>query len=308
MKKEIERDLLSLDPKEWALVIRTCQNDGTSYNGFKWPGDIDVEVSAPDWKPTAACGNGLHGLADGWGDWTLLGDVDATWQVLKVKRSEMIEISEKVKFPRCLQVYVGDMATAMGLISKWQVKLLCAAATSVPSTIAATGDLSDGGERRKKIGSSGDAAKIGSSGDAAKIGSSGDAAKIGSSGDAAQIGSSGYAAKIGSSGYAAKIGSSGDAAQIGSSGDAAKIGSSGDAAQIGSSGYAAQIEALGEGASVACAALGAIVSVGLNGSVAAAYRDPSGRIRFAVGYEGEGLAAGLWYKVSSEGKFVEVKR
>ena len=271
MKKEIERDLLSLDPKEWALVIRTCQKDGTSHNGFKWPGEIDVEVSAPDWKPTAQCGNGLHGLADGWGDWTLLGDLDATWQVLKVKRSEMIEISEKVKFPRCLQVYVGDMATAMALISKWQVKLLCAAATTVPSSVSATGDLSDGGERRKQIGSSGDAAKIGSSGDAAQIGSSGDAAKIGSSGDAAKIGSSGYAA------------------------------------QIGSSGYAAQIEALGEGAAVAVAGLGAKVSVGLNGSVAVAYRDRLDRIRFAVGYEGEGLGAGLWYRVDADGKFVEVK-
>ena len=101
-----------------------------------------------------------------------------------------------------------------------------------------------------KIGSSGYSAQIGSSGDYAKIGSSGYSAKIGSSGDYAQIGSSGYSAQIGSSGYSAKIGSSGNSAKIGSSGDYAKIGSSGDYAQIGSSGYSAKIGSSGYSAKI----------------------------------------------------------
>ena len=105
-----------------------------------------------------------------------------------------------------------------------------------PSKVKTDSSLSDNGERKKQIGSSGYSAKIGSSGDYAKIGSSGYSAQIGSSGDSAKIGSSGYSAKIGSSGYSAKIGSSGDYAQIGSSGDYAQIGSSGDYAKIGSSG------------------------------------------------------------------------
>jgi len=70
--------------------------------------------------------------------------------------------------------------------------------------------LSDNGDRRKQIGSSGYSAQIGSSGDYAKIGSSGDYAKIGSSGDSAQIGCSGDYAKIGSSGYSAQITSTGE--------------------------------------------------------------------------------------------------
>ena len=119
-----------------------------------------------------------------------------------------------------------------------------------PSEVKEDGALSDNGDRKKQIGSSGYSAKIGSSGYSAKIGSSGDYAQIGSSGYSAQIGSSGDYAKIGSSGYSAKIGSSGDYAKIGSSGYSAKIGSSGDSAKIGSSGYSAQIGSSGDYAQI----------------------------------------------------------
>ena len=70
-----------------------------------------------------------------------------------------------------------------------------------PSKVKTDGALNDNGDRKKKIGSSGDSAQIGSSG------------------YYAQIGSSGYYAKIGSSGYSAKIGSSGDYAKIDSTGE-----------------------------------------------------------------------------------------
>ena len=122
-----------------------------------------------------------------------------------------------------------------------------------PSKVKTDSSLSDNGERKKQIGSSGDSAKIGSSGDYAKIGSSGDSAQIGSSGDSAQIGSSGYSAQIGSSGDSAQIGSSGDYAKIGSSGYSAQIGSSGDSAKIGSSGYSAQIDSTGTDSVIMCA-------------------------------------------------------
>ena len=69
-----------------------------------------------------------------------------------------------------------------------------------PSKIKTDSSLSDNGERKKQIGSSGYSAKIGSSGDYAKIGSSGYYAKIGSSGDSAKIGSSGDYAQIDSTG------------------------------------------------------------------------------------------------------------
>ena len=46
------------------LILRTCNKDMTTYGGFKWP--TSGEVVAPDWKPNAECGNGLHGLL--WGE------------------------------------------------------------------------------------------------------------------------------------------------------------------------------------------------------------------------------------------------
>ena len=112
-----------------------------------------------------------------------------------------------------------------------------------PSKVKTDSLLSDNGERKKQIGSSGDYAQIGSSGDSAKIGSSGDNAKIGSSGNSAQIGSSGYSAKIGSSGDYAKIGSSGDNAQIGSSGNYAQIDSTGTDSVIMCAGYKSKAKA-----------------------------------------------------------------
>ena len=73
-----------------------------------------------------------------------------------------------------------------------------------PSKIKTDSSLSDNGERKKQIGSSGYYAQIGSSGDSAKIGSSGDYAKIGSSGDSAQIDSTGTDSVIMCAGYKSK--------------------------------------------------------------------------------------------------------
>ena len=41
-------------------VLRTCNPDLISHEGFQWPESGFVE--APDWEITGNCGNGLHGL------------------------------------------------------------------------------------------------------------------------------------------------------------------------------------------------------------------------------------------------------
>ena len=45
-------------------MLRTCVRDSegrlTAHGGFIWPAHGVVEC--PDWKPTKACGNGLHGF------------------------------------------------------------------------------------------------------------------------------------------------------------------------------------------------------------------------------------------------------
>ena len=71
-----------------------------------------------------------------------------------------------------------------------------------PSKVKTDSSLSDNGERKKQIGSSGDSAQIGSSGDSAQIGSSGDYAKIDSTGTDSVIMCAGYKSKA-----KAKIGS-----------------------------------------------------------------------------------------------------
>ena len=191
-----------------------------------------------------------------------------------------------------------------------------------PSKVKTDGALNDNGDRKKKIGSSGDSAKIGSSGDSAKIGSSGDSAKIGSSGDSAQIGSSGdsaqigssgYYAKIGSSGDSAKIGSSGDSAQIGSSGDYAQIGSSGDYAQIGSSGYYAKIDSTGEDSVIMCAGNSSRVKAKVGSWITLAEwewsNEKNRNVPICVKTEyvdGENIKADTWYQLKN-GKFVDVE-
>ncbi len=207
------------------------------------------------------------------------------------------------------------------------------------SKVKTDGALSDNGDRKKQIGSSGDYAQIGSSGDYAKIGSSGDYAQIGSSGYSAKIGSSGYSAKIGSSGdyakigssgdsakigssgdyaqigssgYSAKIGSSGDYAQIGSSGDSAQIGSSGYSAKIGSSGDYAQIDSTGEDSVIMCAGNSSRAKAKVGSWITLAewkWSDEKKRdVPVCVKTEyvdGENIKADTWYQLKN-GKFVEV--
>ena len=83
---------------ETVLVLRTCQADGTSSHGFKWP--ESGTVKAYDWKPTKECGNGLHGWLWGHGDWGLKVEGDSIkWLVLEVAKDYIIDLSGKVKFP-----------------------------------------------------------------------------------------------------------------------------------------------------------------------------------------------------------------
>lgn len=98
-----------------ALVLRTCRINMTVYNGFLWPDS--GEVSAPDWKPSSKCGNGLHGLLWGEGDSSLLDwDDDAKWVVCSVDSELIVSLGNKVKFPKCEVVHVGDQVTATNFI------------------------------------------------------------------------------------------------------------------------------------------------------------------------------------------------
>lgn len=91
------------------LMLRTCQPDGASHNGFRWPLTVGAEVACNDWKSTKACGNGLHGLPWGVGDGTLLSwDPDAVWLVWEAVASEVVDIDgAKSRAPRGVVRFVG---------------------------------------------------------------------------------------------------------------------------------------------------------------------------------------------------------
>ena len=101
--------------KKTVLCLRTVAADGTAYDGFKWPALGFVEAS--DWKPTAKCGNGLHGYLRGCGD---AGSIDwnGLFQVVKVIESEIVDLDGKVKFPRCEVIFTGNQKDATDILVK----------------------------------------------------------------------------------------------------------------------------------------------------------------------------------------------
>lgn len=99
------------------LCLRSCNRDMTSHNGFTWPKKGPVKCD--DWKPTAECGNGLHGLLWGVGHGGLLSNERSSkWLVVKVLASEIVDIQDKVKFPRGEVVFCGSRDRAVAYIQK----------------------------------------------------------------------------------------------------------------------------------------------------------------------------------------------
>ena len=106
-------------PAGKALVMRTCAADMTSYKGvFRWPESGPVE--APDWKPTAVCGNGLHGLlwGEGCGELLAIDDPTAKWLAVEIDPTTAINLDGKVKFQRGVVVFVGDRNSAPQWLSE----------------------------------------------------------------------------------------------------------------------------------------------------------------------------------------------
>ena len=101
--------------KKTVLCLRTVAADGTAHKGFKWPALGFVEAS--DWKPTAKCGNGLHGYLRGCGDASSI-EWGGMFQVVKVIESEIVDLDGKVKFPRCEVIFTGNQKDATDILVK----------------------------------------------------------------------------------------------------------------------------------------------------------------------------------------------
>jgi hypothetical protein len=89
-----------------SLFLRTTDKDGKAHGGFQWPREVGAIVTAPDWRPTANCGKGLHGLLDGLGESLHLSfDADAIWWI--VEADDAIDLGGKHKFASCRVVAFG---------------------------------------------------------------------------------------------------------------------------------------------------------------------------------------------------------
>ena len=95
------------------LILRTCNADMTSRNGFKWP--RSGHVAAPDWNPEPECGNGLHGFLRGEGDGGLANwSSEAVWLVAEVET--YVDLGGKVKFPAAHVIFAGSRLEAAAIV------------------------------------------------------------------------------------------------------------------------------------------------------------------------------------------------
>ncbi len=89
-----------------ALILRKCNKDGSSSHGFVY-GQTGDTVTAPNWSPKPECGNGLHGLKQGNGEWELL--KGNQWLVIEADEEDIVDIdNDKCKFRTGKILYRGD--------------------------------------------------------------------------------------------------------------------------------------------------------------------------------------------------------
>ena len=98
------------------LMLKTIHDNMTSYNGFKWK--KRGIVTCPDWKDTAECGNGLHGLPMGIGNSSfLLWNTSAKWIVFEALGG-YIELNGKAKCEKAKVLFCGDRKGATDYLIK----------------------------------------------------------------------------------------------------------------------------------------------------------------------------------------------
>ena len=178
------------------LVLRTCDQDMKSHGGFQWP--TSGHVSAPDWKDNKECGNGLHGLLWGQGDYSLTSSDDsAKWLAVEVDEDSIVDLDSKVKFPAGNVVYAGDYATAATIVARALVEYECSKIKEDTATSS--------GEYSSKLAASGYYSKLAASGDSSQLAASGYSSRLAASGKSSIVVASGCSstAKAGPNGVIA---------------------------------------------------------------------------------------------------------
>jgi hypothetical protein len=281
-------------------------------------------VEAPDWVDSYECGNGLHGLLWGDGDWSHLSmAMDATWQVVEVSdvdlRTGQGDLKNKCKFRCGTVIYSGIQAEAVTMVvcSKVNFDRLFACAKAADEEAAAAGGSSKAASsgRSSTAASSGGSSKAASSGDYSMAASSGYSSTAASSGYSSTAASSGGSSKAASSGRSSTAASSGGSSKAASSGYSSMAASSGDYSMAASSGYSSTAASSGDysmaeqiGKSGIAASIGknGCAKVGELGLIIVTYWDKEeSRYKACVGEVGkDGIKADTYYHVVN-GKLVE---
>ena len=127
------------------LCLRTCDKDLKAHGGFQW--SESGIVKAPDWDSEPECGNGLHGLLWGEGAGGLLNwDKDARWLVVAVKEKDIVHIGQKVKFPECRVVHVGNQKSATNVLVQYAPKNTAVVGASITAGYAGQATAGDCGQ------------------------------------------------------------------------------------------------------------------------------------------------------------------
>jgi hypothetical protein len=215
--------------RPWGYGIRTWSPDGSSYNGFSgWKLDVGARTEAPDWRPTADCGNGLHCNADGLGDWSLLSsDAGAILGIVRYDPALAVDLEGKIKAPwmeTVMTTRTASRASIMGFIAG-QARQRIAEAVAGASTASAAGY----GGHASAAGSRGHASAAGYGGHASAAGYGGHASAAGYGGHASAAGDGGHASAAGDGGHASAAGDGGHASAAGDHAIAAALGIQGAA-------------------------------------------------------------------------------
>ena len=106
------------------LGLRCINKDGTSYGGFKNSTEVGAIITAPDWKPTNECGNGIHFWPYGIGrEGKEHSNPEFLWQVVE-PIGEVVKLGGKAKAKSVRVVFTGNQAEAMKILIPHQIEYI----------------------------------------------------------------------------------------------------------------------------------------------------------------------------------------
>ena len=147
-KTAAKSEQTSLQQPGECLVLKVVGPGGESHGNFIWPLEVGATVRAPDWRPTKACGNGLHGWHYGAGRPDVAGerveDEQSRWLLLAVTESSIIDLDGMVKFEQCRIAFVAAESGPKGRAACVSVLLKYAPVDKAPNwMILAGGEASN---------------------------------------------------------------------------------------------------------------------------------------------------------------------